>query len=104
MELLAPERSYDGIASTGPLPDVSVARTSGKAPPGTVKPAILNLIETSSGLLTEQIVKITGFKENSVRGTISALSKEGKIRRNGGGHWIKKSETAPLLGETVPNG
>jgi len=92
MALLSPSRGSDGIAMTGTVSDanVIVARTSTKAPPGTVKPAILHMIENSPPLLTEQIISQTGFKENSVRGTLSALYKGGKIERTSGGLWTKK--------------
>jgi hypothetical protein len=59
--------------------DAPVLKT--KAPPGTVRPGILRLIEESSGVTTEHILSTTGFKENSVRGTLSTLAKEGKIER-----------------------
>jgi Protein of unknown function (DUF3489) len=65
-----------------------------KAPPGTVRPAILNMIEQSSGVSTEQIMTATGFKENSVRGTLSTLHKERKIARNAEGQWIAPIKTA----------
>jgi hypothetical protein len=91
MALLSPS---DGAPNIGPLPgtDVAIARTSAKAPPGTVRPAIVKMIVESSGVSTEQILAATGFKENSVRGTLSTLHKEGKIARNAQGHWIKKLE------------
>src|SRR5208283_4850960 len=63
MQLLSPIGGESDIASAG-LPDAGAwARTSEKAPPGTVKPAILSLVHGSSGLLTEEIIAQTGFKE-----------------------------------------
>jgi len=72
-----------------------VGRTDAKARPGTVRPVILAMIERCDGLLTEQILKETGFKENSVRGTLSTLQKQGEIER-AAGRWIKKSKGAPV--------
>ena len=65
-----------------------------KAPPGTVRPAIIKMIERSSGVSTEQILTATRFKENSVRGTLSTLAKEGRIERRGG-EWFVKNIKAP---------
>ncbi len=81
--------------------DAAVARAPAKAPPGTVRPAIVKMIEESSGVSTDQILTATGFKENSVRGTLSTLHKEGKIARNQEGHWISRlrSGVAQLMEE-----
>jgi DeoR/GlpR family transcriptional regulator of sugar metabolism len=76
------------------VPIIANAQTSTKAPPGTVRPAIVKMIEQSPGVSTEQILAATGFKENSVRGTLSTLHKEGKITRNAQGYWIKKLEAS----------
>ena len=62
--------------------DIAPAEVTTKAPPGTVRPAILKMIEQSPGVSTEQILAATGFKENSVRGTLSTLAKEGSIERH----------------------
>lgn len=54
-----------------------------RATPGTVKPTIARLISTATGgLTTEDIVKQTGFKENSVRGTLHNLQNEGTINKS----------------------
>jgi hypothetical protein len=56
----------------------------GRATPGTVKPALASIIATSSvGVTTETIIARTGFKENSVRGTLHSLRTEGKIEKKG---------------------
>jgi hypothetical protein len=78
----------------GSLGANDVRRTDAKAPPGTVRPVILAMIKRADGLLTEQILKETGFKENSVRGTLSTLQKQGEIER-AAGRWIEKSKGAP---------
>jgi hypothetical protein len=52
--------------------------SSGRAKSGSVKPAIRQMIvETNVGLTLDEIVKATGFKPNSVRGTLWTLSREG---------------------------
>ena len=95
MALLSPSRNdapplgpvYDTNAS-----DPAVPRT--KAPPGTVRPAILRLVEQSAGVTTEHIIRTTGFKENSVRGTLSTLAKEDRIERRLN-EWFAKKIKAP---------
>ena len=52
--------------------------------PGTVKPGILKIIhETPSGITTKDIIARTGFKPNSVRGTLSTLATENAIAKQG---------------------
>ena len=82
-------------SAADPLPDtnIAIARNSAKTPPGTVKSAILNLIETSNGIRTDTIITMTGFEENSVRGTISALMAEKKIKRADNGFWVKNTKS-----------
>ena len=61
-----------------------VANIEGRAPVGTVKPAIKVLIENAAnGIRATQIIEKTGFKENSVRGTLAALKAEGFAQRRG---------------------
>jgi|ERR1700677_3369409 hypothetical protein len=95
MALLSPS-SGDAVAVVEEVhvTNITNARTSTKAPPGTVRPAIIKMIEGSSGVSTEQILAATGFKENSVRGTLSTLHKEQKIARNADGHWVAWEKTA----------
>jgi hypothetical protein len=95
MALLSP--SSDTVSLHGSV--TAMARTSTKAPPGTVRPAILRMIAESSGVSTDQILVATGFKENSVRGTLSTLAKEGKIKRDLTG-WITTNYDA-LIEEPV---
>jgi len=61
--------------------DVGVER----APMGTVKPAIVRLInETPAGLTQDEIIERTGFKSNSVRGTLYSIVNEGLVQRKSG--------------------
>jgi hypothetical protein len=87
MALLSP--SDTKAPDSSPSPNASVSRSPAKAAPGTVKPGILRILEESP-LSTEQIIKLTGFKENSVRGTLSTLLKAGEIERDGS-LWKKKA-------------
>jgi hypothetical protein len=96
MALLSPLGAGADSPSTPRHSSASIARPSAKAPPGTVKPAILRMLDDSA-LSTEQIIRITGFKENSVRGTLSTLLKAGEIERNGG-YWKKKAPISEPMG------
>ena len=69
-----------------------------RAPPGTVKPAILKLIqEHPEGLTRMEIVKLTGFKINSIRGTLwqlhagdrSILTHKGKWYPRGSAQYVE---------------
>ena len=63
-----------------------------RAAPGTIKPAILKIIqEHPEGLSKSQIVIMTGIKPNSVRGTLWSLNKEGEITKGGRDLWISAS-------------
>jgi hypothetical protein len=69
----------------------------GRAPSGTVKPTIKTLIENAqTGILTSEIIEKTGFKENSVRGTLSALKAENFAYRKGD-LWFK-APPPPMTG------
>lgn len=98
MALLSPSRESGNFERSD---QVIVEGTVAKARPGTVRPAILDLINHANGLQTEQIIRTTGFKQNSVRGTISTLAKEGKIERRENG-WVKKIG-APAQAEAPKN-
>ncbi len=67
----------------------SSALLEGRATPGTVKPAIVSLIKQAggNGITTDELIEITNFKPNSVRGTVSTLHTEKTIRRIGD-RWI----------------
>lgn len=68
-----------------------------RALPGTVKPTILKMIDDDHlfGISTEQLIERTGFKPNSVRGTVSTLQAEGLIEKFGTQwHSVKKAPDA----------
>jgi hypothetical protein len=54
--------------------------SKGRATPGTVKPQILDAVrQMPEGTSTKDIATLTGFKYNSVRGTLWLLKKEGQV-------------------------
>lgn len=73
-----------GVSRTSTAISVG-ATTAHRAAPGTVKPTILHSVAESNldGVTTEGLIVMTGFKPNSVRGTVSTLQSEGSIRRIG---------------------
>lgn len=100
-ELLAvlshPEPSSD-IAPRGKLPDLDIAAQNvlARAASGTVKPTIKALIENAkNGILTSEIIEKTGFKENSVRGTLSTLKADGFADRRGDLWFLSKRKGSP---------
>jgi hypothetical protein len=67
----------------------ALSNESDKQPPGTVKPAVLKAIQDSStGLSIRQIEQKTGFKYNSIRGTVWLLQKEGLVVKGEGNLWV----------------
>jgi hypothetical protein len=78
------------------------ADTEGRAPSGTVKPGIKALIANASdGITASEIIEMTGFKENSVRGTLSALKADGFAERRGD-LWFMSQRKDPLGGASEP--
>ena len=65
-------------------------RNVGRAVQGTVKPAILALTERPNGATIEEMAS-SGIKSNSIRGTVYALHKEGKIGKRGD-RWFRVSQ------------
>jgi hypothetical protein len=105
MAVLSPSapRSANTTVSLGITKLAVVPQTGGKLPPGTVKPTILKLImDTPGGLPTEEIIAKTGFKENSVRGTLSGLLKLGQVFRSGK-NWVTNAEAPVKLSTEAPN-
>jgi len=64
---------------------VTTVASDERATQGSVKPKIAKLIADSgtSGLTPGEITHITGFKANTVRGTIWTLGREGSIVKRG---------------------
>ncbi|PZV37477.1 hypothetical protein [Mesorhizobium kowhaii] len=63
-----------------------------RATPGTVKPAILDVVaKANRGISTKDIARATNFKYNSVRGTLWTLRKEHAIEKNENGKWVAAS-------------
>jgi hypothetical protein len=87
------------IALVGSGADLHVVR----APAGTVKPQIKVMIENASdGITASEIIEKTGFKENSVRGTLSALKTEGFAKRRGE-FWFLSERKGPLAVANEPS-
>ena len=81
--------------AVGPAADTEV-----RAPSGTVKPAIKRLIEKApNGIRASDIIERTGFKDNSVRGTLATLRAEGFAERHGE-LWVLSQRKGSLGGET----
>jgi hypothetical protein len=81
-----------------PLLHASIANNEGRAPSGTVKPAIKELIEKApNGIRASDIIERTGFKDNSVRGTLAALRAEGFAERHGELWVLSKDKGPPAL-------
>ena len=67
------------------------SETDDRAAPGTVKPTIIRILESHpNGISAAEILKNTGFKENSIRGTLAALKADGFAERRGE-LWMKRS-------------
>jgi hypothetical protein len=74
-----------------------------RVPPGTVKPTVLQTIQQfPDGISIRDIEKLTGFKHNSIRGTVWLLQKEGSVQKGEGNLWIPSPhpEVDDLLGES----
>lgn len=93
---------YPSIPDHTEVNDYVAPRQSGRAALGTVKPAVLALTERPNGATVEEMAA-TGIKFNSIRGTIYALQKEGKIERRGE-RWfrISQQDEAPSGLEEAP--
>lgn len=77
-----------------------------RAAPGSVKPAILKLIQGSNGMTLREIEQETGFKYNSVRGTLWQLQQEGEIEKVGDEFRAvpQKDEPAGTPSQDAPTG
>lgn len=74
-----------------PAPKTKAETPKKRAPTGSVKPAIVKVIaESPKGVTADEIVGLTGFKPNSVRGTLWTLNNEGTIVKRQG-RWFPSS-------------
>jgi hypothetical protein len=73
-------------APAAPSSDRSAVSSDGRATQGSVKPTIARMIAESGtdGLTAGKIIDITGFKPNSVRGTLWGLGHDGSIVKRAG--------------------
>jgi hypothetical protein len=76
--------------------------SEGRATPGTVKPTIIRIIaESPDGLSQDDIIQMTGFKPNSVRGTLHTLHTEKAIARHMG-RWFTSSASGENAASNPP--
>ena len=59
-----------------------------RAPPGTVKPAVLAALSVDVGRRSGEVCDMTGLLGNSVRGTLSILQKDGKAVLKDGRYYL----------------
>lgn len=91
--------------AAGPI--IMEHQAGGRATPGSVKPTILNLIIENPGLSQDEIQQKTGFKPNSVRGTLWTLSAQDKAIHKVSGYWYpgpEKEEPAGTPSQDAPTG
>lgn len=86
------------VVKSAVAPPSLQVRSDKRATSGSVKPTITRIIAgaVDAGLTTEEVVGITGFKPNSVRGTLWALGNEGLATKRDG-RWfpvLEKNEAA----------
>jgi len=90
------------IGTPLPLLHAAIANSECRAPSGTVKPAIKELIEKApNGIRASDIIERTGFKDNSVRGTLATLRSEGFAERHGE-LWVLSQRKGSLGGASEP--
>lgn len=65
----------------------------GRQPPNSVKPEILRLVRMQPGLTRDEIVAATGFKPNSVRGTLWALRAQDHAIIFEDGRWFPRTSS-----------
>lgn len=95
-EILELARQGDG-AGVSVFDSMPTNQASSRAAPGTVRPAILALVQSHpQGIRREDIERLSGVKGNSVRGTLYNLQKDGFVMRRGR-HWL----AAPQKNEPV---
>ncbi len=83
------------VATPLPLRATTMVVSSGdRATQGSVKPTIAKLIaESAAGMTPGEIIEVTGFKPNSVRGTLWTLMHDGAIvKREGRWHSAPPSD------------
>lgn len=71
MALLSPSRATGDIAPTDPLHDPNAGAARTKAPPRTVKPAILNLVEQSLGVNIPETFKAVSAERWPMAGRVN---------------------------------
>ena len=101
--LSAGQNASQDAAEPVVAPDLDVTSDK-RATQGSVKPTIIRMIveAAKAGLTTNEITKLTGFKLNSVRGTLWTLGKEGlAVKREG--RWYP-ADNEPSQLHRIPEG
>jgi len=89
----APEPKRVFASGSFTLPRYGAPAEGARATPGTVKPAIFNLIRSHpNGIRQDDIRRLSDVKANSIRGTLYSLQKDGVIERRGE-RWFAMPET-----------
>ena len=90
----APNSTRNGSSvETHVMGNVADDARKDKAQKGTVKPGIIKLInDTPTGLTQDEIIEKTGYKSNSVRGTLYTILTEGLVERRSGRYYPKSPE------------
>jgi hypothetical protein len=97
-------KAHFGVSSTASAESIVPLPEGDRAPQGTVKPRLLELISREKGASVREMETI-GIKHNSIRGTVYSLHKEGKIERRGD-RWfaVGKIEAKESSREEIPPG
>jgi hypothetical protein len=75
-----------------------------RAPQGTIKPALLKaLTDYQAGLSSSDLVALTGFKENTVRGTLRQLLIEGAVEKRGQFWAVAIKNEGPAIQSAEPS-
>jgi hypothetical protein len=85
-------------------PDLAAVASNGRAAQGSVKPTIARMIVdgAQAGVTSEEITTRTGFKPNTVRGTLWTLGNEGLAVKRGGRWYPVDGDQLAL--DRVPEG
>ncbi|WP_143132141.1 hypothetical protein [Methylobacterium sp. 174MFSha1.1] len=95
---IASEAKGEAARPIAPPPAFGGGEDTGRATPGSVKPRVAQLVSERPGITTRQIEDATGFKLNSIRGTLWALHAQDHVieRRNGG--WYPSAQKDEAAG------
>jgi len=94
-----------GAARATARDDANNSAVAKRATPGTVKPTIMRLVEEetvlSEGITTNEIIRRTGIKSNSVRATLTHLRIDNVVEQIGD-RWLSKTAAPANESEEAP--